>query len=874
MPGRAEVNQPSLRDKQASVHVVKFGGTSVQNAEALERVYNIVQDLKGRSPSQGLVVVLSAMGGITDLLLDATQKALMQAPHDGHVRTFTSRHEDAANALLRPGPALQQTLAMIREASTELGMILDSLRVLRELTPRASDLTVSRGERTLARLFQTVLEERGHKSSYVDATSLITVHKKAGVSFPDLDSTEERARTLLTPLLAQGSIVVCPGFIGVDNSGTLVTLGRGGSDLSATVLAHALKASNVTLYKEVDGLLTADPRHVPEARIVPEMHYREAAELAYYGAKVLHPRTIIPLLDLQIALNVKSTFKPEQPGTRIAGDVTPGAFPVKALTAAFQQALLSVEGKGMMGVPGVASRAFQALATAGISVSVISQASSEASICLVVPAAEAAQACRALNECFEHEIDAKLIDGIRAREDLAVLAAVGLGMKGTKGIAARMFGALAKVDVNIEAIAQGSSELNISVVIDQKKAATALAALHREFRLEKLKALPSGTGREIHWALLGAGQIGRALLKQVLEQKAYFQEKMALDLSCLALADSSGMVVSEHGFFDHELSAMIDNKESGGKLLPGQALPPSDLRACFAAQLWQLQIGKGIFVDATALDSAPIIMDALQAGWHVVVANKKPLAVPQDEFDHLLESARRRGLALRYEATVGAGLPILDTLAKLADAGDEVRSLSGCFSGTLGYLMTEVENGVPYSEAVAKAYALGYTEPDPREDLSGMDVARKALILARTLGLRVELKDIAVESLFPDSMKGGDTKSFIAGLKSLDAAWNERAQAARRDGRVLRYVASITPGGSTSHIKVGVEAVPAEAPLGRLKGTDNQVTLVTRRYDKNPMIVSGPGAGAAVTAAGVLNDILAIATGGERGVMDHRPLRK
>lgn len=829
------------------LHVVKFGGTSVQNAEALGRVQQIVTQL---ARTQRLVVVLSAMGGVTDLLLDAANKAVQGESYAANIASFAERHQKAASTLLSSGTLLDETLAQIQAATDELELICKSLTVLREKTPRILDLTVSRGERTLARIFHAVMCASGYQTRYIDACDIVKVHRQFGTMFPDLTQTTDRACVELLPILDQGHIVIVPGYIGSGPEGELVTLGRGGSDLTATVLAHSLRAAQVTLYKEVDGLLTADPRYVHEARIVPEVHFREAAELAYYGAKVLHPRSIIPLLEHKIPLFLKNTFRPDQTGTRIAADVAPGAFPVKALTAAFNQSLVTIEGKGMMGVPGIAGRAFQALAQANISVSMITQASSEASICLVVADHEAKAAATALEESFQFEIQNRLIDRISLRNGQAVLAVVGLGMKGTPGIAARAFAALARAEANIEAIAQGSSELNISLVIEQSRAAAALTSLHREFRLEKLHVLPAATDTVTHWALHGVGQIGRMLVRQILTQQDYFKDKMSLDLRCLAIADSSGMVYRSTSFGRKELDEFLALKEQGLKL------NQTATQTVALAHLWSLSVRRGVFVDVTAEDTAPVLLDAIKAGWHVVLANKKPLAVSQDQFDELFEEARARGVYLRYEATVGAGLPILDTLSKLEEAGDEVRSIIGCFSGTLGYLMTELEAGTPFSQAVTTAHALGYTEPDPREDLSGMDVARKALILARTLGLRVNLDDIKVDALFPSGLSHNDPKIFLQNLAKLDQQWKERLQTAKHNNTVLRYVASIKRDG----IRVGVEAVAADSPLGRLRGTDNQVSVTTRRYDGNPLIVSGPGAGAAVTAAGVLNDILAIAT--------------
>jgi aspartokinase/homoserine dehydrogenase 1 len=836
--------------------VAKFGGTSVQDQSAIRRVADIVL-----ADPKGLVVVLSAMGGVTDLLLGAADAAVRGGSWQEAEGTFRRRHLEAVAALLTAGPERDRLTTLVNGAADELGAICRSLSTLRESTVRTLDMTCARGERMLAQIFHALMRQHGIDAEYVDATELIKVDRQYGTPFPNLTATTAAVATRVIPVLAAGKLVVIPGFIGTGTDGELVTLGRGGSDLSATVMGHAVHAELVTLFKEVDGLLTADPKFVREARIVPELHYREAAELAYYGAKVLHSRTIIPLLTHNIPLNVRNTFQPEQPGTRIAGDVAPGAFPVKALTAIMNQSLIAIEGKGMMGVPGIAARTFAAMAHASISVSVISQASSEASICFVVPSAEAKTAVHALKEAFRYELEHKLVDDIRARDGLAVLAVVGLGMKGTPGIASRTFTALARGGANVEAIAQGSSELNISVVVEQGKVADALAALHREFRLEKLRALPAQGDGDVRLAVFGVGQIGRALIRQTLAQQAYYREKMHLDLRVTGLVDSSGLMLADDGFTSERLQDLLIVKDKGGHLHDRAVKGDSGaILKELREKLWQLPVKKAVFVDATAGDTAPLLLEALNAGWHVVVANKKPLAVAQAAYDELFETAARRGVFLRYEATVGAGLPILDTLAKLKEAGDEIREVLGCFSGTLGYLMTALSDGAPFSEAVRRAHSLGFTEPDPREDLTGMDVARKALILARTLGFRLELASLRVEPLFPASLSHDDPETFIDSLKQLDGPWAERIKAAKAANQEIRYVARIGERG----VAVGLENVPQASPLGRLRGTDNQVSIHSRRYDRQPLVVSGPGAGAEVTAAGVLNDVLAIAAAEDR----------
>ncbi len=819
-----------------------------------------------RDAGPALAVVVSAMSGITDLLLEAVAAALAHRWREsaGAAERFRARHRETLSELLTSADARARVSRVVDEATDELLAICRSVDVLGELTPRTRDAAAARGERVLAQLFTEALRERGLPADYVDASEVIFAERRLATVWPDFDRTQAAADLKLRPLLAKGRLPILPGFLGTDPDGGLLTLGRGGSDLSAALLGRVLSAERVVLWKEVDGLMTADPKSVAGARVLSALHTREAAELAFYGAKVLHPKTLYPLADRPIPLHIRNTFDVSAPGTRIASDVPPGSYPVKALSAIPGQALLSVVGQGMLGVPGVAGRTFSALSAAGHSAAMISQGSSESSICFVIPAADAGHAASAVRLAFADELASGLVEDIRIEPGIALVAVVGLGMRGQPGVAARTFGALGRAKVNVVAIAQGSSELNITIAVLEGDAQRALQALHAEFQLDKLHPLAEPHAHEAagQIALLGVGQIGRALLQQVSAQAEYFQRDLGVRLSCVALCDRFGAKIAEQGFAPGALAGAVADKLAGKPL--GPSATPLSLAAMEAAldqALFALPFSSPILVDLTADETAPLLRTALRRGFHVVLANKKPLTVPQAEYDALFAAARERRRALRYEATVGAGLPILDTLAKLKDAGDEVHALLGCFSGTLGYLMTQLEAGTPFSEAVAKARALGYTEPDPREDLLGRDVARKALILARTLGRRLDLSDVALTPLFPKELDHAEPDAFVRGLKVLDGEYAGRAAAAERAGQVLRYVVRITAQG----VRVGLEAVEAASSLGRLRGTDNQVALYTRRYSENPLVVTGPGAGADVTAAGVLNDLVAVATGKAKG---------
>ena len=832
-----------------SVEVYKFGGVAMGDADAVRMAATHV-----RAGGPRLAVIVSAMQGITDLLHGAARAAVQRdaSAWEAAVEEFEKRHRAVVGDLLRQRKRLNSEIG---QSVRELRAMCESISVLHELTRRAEDAVVARGERLMARIFVEFLNEQRIAASYVDAADVILTAPRLGSLWPDFTKCERAAKRVIRPLLDEGKVIVIPGYIGRGPDDEVVTLGRGGSDFSAAIVARSLGARSVTLFKEVDGLMTADPKSVPNARVLADVHYREAAELAFYGAKVLHPRTMIPLVDRRIPLFVRNAFRPESSGTRIAADVKPGPYPVKALTAIHRQALIAIEGKGMIGVPGVAGRAFTSLAQAGHSVSMISQASSESSICFVVPESEADHAVRALHAAFEAERRMKLIDRIDAEKKLALIAVVGLGMRGRPGIAARTFSALSGQRVNVVAIAQGSSELNITVAVSESDATRALVSLHNEFQLDKIRPLADTSGRESKLTLLGFGQIGRALTGQLIAQDKHLRSELGLDVKVIAIADRSGIKVQEKGFSASAMQRMSNHKASGARLFDRHSpLTLKQLQTMMREELWLLPSHRPILVDITSEETAPLLQEALERGFHLVLANKKPLAVPQIEYDRLFQTARERGLSIRYEATAGAGLPVLDTISKLQEAGDRVDTIVGCFSGTLGYIMTALEDGRRFSAAVREAWKLGFTEPDPRDDLSGTDVARKALILARALGRRAELADIKLEPLFGTGVDHSNPARFIANLAALDNDFAERVNRARSEKRVLRYVATV----NRKEIRVGIEAVPESSPMGRLRGTDNQVAIYSKRYKTNPLVVTGPGAGAQVTAAGVLNDIVAI----------------
>lgn len=834
----------SAKPKVLGIH--KFGGASLFDAAAVRHAATLIAAQKG-----GRLVVASAMAGVTDALLQGATRA---AAGDGDALRATAaalrtRHIEAARMLVKDKARRGALEGAILEMVDELEHLARGLAVLRELTPRTSDYIVARGERLSARLLASTLAELGVKSEYVDATEVVRTDDNYGGAAPDFDATEKAARERLAARIARGVVPVIPGFIGRSSSGHVATLGRGGSDLTATLLARALKATEITLWKDVAGFLTADPRIVSDAHVIPQLTPREAAELAYYGAKVLHPRALIPLGDRNIPLRIRPFADPDFPGTEISRRRTLREYPVKAISSMSGLALLTVTGNGMLGVPGIAARTFAALHRERVSVSLISQASSEHSICFSVPETSADSARRALLAAFAEEIAHRDIDGVEVHAGVSTLAVVGMGMSGTPGIAARVFDALATGGINVVAIAQGSSELNISVVVDSRDTTAAVRRIHGAFQLNRI-----GGGRlvrhdQVDVVLLGFGQIGRALARMLPRAK-----QDGVTLRIVGAIDRSGYVFDAAGFSTRRLDQLVKHKAAGHGLATADGARSSSASEA-VREIARHALSHPILVDVTADDTLPALKLALSSGMDLVMANKRPLGGPLADAKSLLDLAATQGRRMLHETTVGAGLPIIDTFHKLAESGDRVLKIEGCTSGTLGFLLDEVSKGKKFSDALKRAMQMGYTEPDPRDDLSGMDVARKALILARLIGYQGELKDIAVESMVPEPLRGIGRDEFVARIPEMDPLWDTRARQARDRNQVWRYIARI----SRQRVTVSLQAVPTSSPFAALKGTDNQVVFTTMRYRENPLVITGPGAGPQVTAAGVVNDVLKLA---------------
>jgi len=810
----------------------KFGGTSVANAE---RLRHVAQLLAAR-PEARAVVVVSALKGSTDTLIELAQRAGARDPQWEPIwAALRQRHLAAADAL-RDGDRRGRVCGWLDEAFARLRAQLEALAVLGIAVGEALDYIQGLGEVFSTYLLHAYLADLGIHAELLDAREVLTVRAggAANTLGSSIDWDDSGARLAAWRQQHPAPWVVVTGFVARTAQGRATTLGRNGSDYSGALFAALFGAHELHIWTDVDGILSADPRFVPEAVTLEAVSYAEAAELAYFGANVLHPMTLVPAVARDIAVIVRNTFRPELPGTRLSTErrLDP---PVKGLSIQPRMAVLNIEGNGLIGVPGVAERVFGALGAAGVSVVMISQGSSEHSICCVLPAADAARAEQALRRTFAEALRERLIDDIRVETGIAVLAAVGEGMSGQPGVAARLFHHLARAGVNVRAIAQGASERNLSVAIAEHDAARALRAVHAGFWL---------SAQTVSLGVIGPGNVGRALLAQLAAALPRLRSEAQLDLRLRGIANSRQQWRTEAGI---DPRAWLD--------APG-ASEPLDLDA-FIAHLDAEHLPHRVLIDCSGNDAiAERYPEWLRRGVHLITPAKHAGSGPLARYRAIRAASTHSGARFRYEASVGAGLPVIQTLRDLLDTGDRLRAVEGVLSGTLSYLCNRYDGSQPFSALLREAHALGYTEPDPRDDLGGVDVARKLVILAREAGQALELGDVRVESLVPATLMQGDGRAFLAAAEALDAPMAARLAQARASNGVLRYVARFDAAGEA---EVGLRILPREHVFAHLQSTDNSIRFQTDRYHANPLVVQGPGAGPDVTAAGVFGDLLRLA---------------
>ncbi|HEX5964490.1 MAG TPA: bifunctional aspartate kinase/homoserine dehydrogenase I [Pyrinomonadaceae bacterium] len=810
--------------------VHKFGGTSLADADRYRAACEII--LSQRSHER-VAIVVSAMSGVTNALIEAVNLAAFQdESYLQKLQSLENRHLETIAALQLRNPALEATVASDFRAIEE---VLRGVWITRLASERIIEFVSGHGELWSAQLLHAYLASGNHSANWLDARHALVVEPSPNTVTVDWETSKQKLRAWLQRQ-PETDFLVITGFIASTRDGVATTLKRNGSDLSASIFGALLRAESVTIWTDVDGVFSADPRRVPEAVVIPELSYEEAAELAYFGAKVIHPSTMSPAIAHDITVWIKNTFEPDAPGTRISA-TSPKDMPIKGFAAVEDMVLINVEGTGMIGIPGVAHKVFGALRAVDVSVVMISQASSEHSICFAVPRVHAALAKKTIEETFVVEMQRGEVQTVDLTENCCIIAMVGDGMIERLGMAGKFFSALGKAGINVRAIAQGSSERNISAVIEQAEATKALRAIHSAFYL---------SNQTLSIGVIGTGLIGGTLLRQLQSRIEELKRERGIDLRVRAIMNSRKMVLADRRV---ALDRWADEL--------GESAKPADLEG-FIKHVNADHLPHAVVIDATASAELTAHYESwLARGINIITPNKKSNAGPLSAYRNLRETARKHQRYFLYETNVGAGLPIIQTLRGLVETGDEVIKIEGVLSGTLSYIFNSLDGDRIFSEVVGEAHSLGLTEPDPREDLSGVDVARKLIILAREMGLEAEMDAVHVESMVAEDLRGGTVDQYLSGLGKYDQTIAALLNSARDKGEVMRYVGTIDSDGNLS---AQMRSYPLDHPFANLTGSDNIVSFQTARYNAQPMMVRGPGAGPEVTAAGVFADLLRLAS--------------
>jgi aspartokinase/homoserine dehydrogenase 1 len=806
--------------------VLKFGGTSVGTADSILKVKQIVE-----SVTEPVIVVVSALGGITDKLLNTSKIAASgDASYQKEYHEIVTRHEEMVNTVLPEGTGRDEVKRKIGELLNELKNIFQGIYLIKDLSHKTSDTIVSYGER----LSSIIAAELTHAEWY-DSRLFIKTENKHSKHVLDTELTYKLVRETFSKPFQR---ILVPGFISTDKtSGDVTNLGRGGSDYTASIIAAALDADSLEIWTDVDGFMTADPRVISTAYTISELSYVEATELCNFGAKVVYPPTIYPVCHKNIPILIKNTFNPEGVGTVIKQEVSnPRSKAIRGISSINDTSLITVQGLGMVGVIGVNHRIFRTLATNGISVFLVSQASSENSTSIGVRNADADLACEVLNEEFAKEISMGEISLIQAEKNLATVAIVGENMKHTPGIAGKLFGTLGRNGVNVIACAQGASETNISFVVDSQSLRKSLNVIHDSFFLSEYKV--------VNLFICGIGTVGGSLIEQIYSQRQRLMHENGLQLNVVGIANTKKALFCRDGI---DLENYRDKLNTYGK--------PSSLDT-LRDEIIDMNIFNSVFVDCTAsADVASLYKDLLNHNVSIVAANKIAASSEYSNYRELKNIARQRGVKYLFETNVGAGLPIINTINDLIHSGDKILKIEAVLSGTLNYIFNKISADIPFSRTIKMAQEERYSEPDPRIDLSGKDVIRKLVILAREAGYQLEQSDVKANLFVPDEFFKGSLDDFWTNVKALDADFEARRKQLEAEHKHWRFVAKLEDGKGS----VGLQEVGVNHPFYGLEGSNNIILLTTERYKEYPMMIQGYGAGASVTAAGVFADIMSIA---------------
>lgn len=810
------------------MQVLKFGGTSVANAANINKVVAIVEQAVKKDKT---IVVVSALGGITDTLLHC---ALLASEGDEQYKEkllhIEQRHLEAVKALI---PVAQQSsvLSLVKKNCNEIEDICNGIFLLRELSARTKDRIAGYGELLSSRIIAARLKTGGADNTWKDSRELIATNSDFGNAVVDTALTNRQVSEYFA---AQGgSLFVLPGFVASDKNGITTTIGRGGSDYTAAIVAAAVDAAAVEIWTDVNGMMTADPRLVAHAKVIPHISYQEAMELSHFGAKVIYPPTIQPVMAKNIPVWVKNTFEPEQHGTVIEnGSARRNGSSIRGISSIGKIALLSLEGSGMVGIPGFSKRLFEALANAAINVILITQSSSEHSICVAVEDAYADKAQEVADKVFSWEIETGKVDPLSVEKGLAIVALVGDNMKSHPGVSGKMFGAMGRNGVNVRAIAQGSSERNISAVIATADVKKAINVLHEEFF--------ETTYKQVNLFITGVGNVGSRLLGQLRQQQQYLQENLLLQVRVVGMANSRKMLFNDEGIDLANWKELLKNGEP-------MHLPE------FIETVRSKNLRNSVFADVTANDSVASAYDLLlQKSVSVVACNKVACSSSYSYYKKLKDLAREYNCVFLFETNVGAGLPVIGTLNDLLRSGDTVNKIEAVLSGTLNFVFNHYDGKKSFASVVRQAQDEGYTEPDPRLDLSGTDVMRKIMILAREAGEKLEMEQITNNSFMPESCMKGSVDDFYAAMEKEEAHFNKLFAEASAAGKKLKFVARFEAGKA----EVGLKHIDPQSDFYHLYGKDNVVLFYTNRYPEQPLVVKGAGAGAEVTASGVFADII------------------